>query len=86
MAGVADGKAEVTSNPTSYNLYTSDSIMDLRMEGAMVPKSNGVASVSIQPTTTTNLMQPFTNSGAPITFELPMPANRAFMRIQTKTP
>jgi len=86
MAGVAEGKAEVTSNPTSYNLYTSDSIMDLRMEGAMVPKSNGVASVSIQPTTTTNLMQPFTNSGTPITFEVPMPANRAFMRIEAKTP
>ena len=73
-----------TQNPASYNLYTSNSIMDLRMGGAMVPSSNGVASVTIQPTTTTNLMQPFTNNGAPITFEVPMPANRAFMRIEAK--
>ncbi|MGA1540428.1 MAG: leucine-rich repeat domain-containing protein [Chthoniobacterales bacterium] len=82
--GVNAGMGIILSNPASYNLYTSNSIMDLRMGGAMVPKSNGVASVSIQPLTTTNLMEPFTNNGVPITFEVPMPADRAFMRIQAK--
>jgi hypothetical protein len=85
-SGVTVGTALVTQDPAAYNLYTSNSIMDLHMGGAMVPKSNGVASVSIQPTTTTNLMMPFTNNGAPITFEVPMPPDRAFMRVEAIPP
>jgi hypothetical protein len=79
-----EGQNVVLNSPESYNLYTSNSIMDLRMNGAMVPSRNGVARVAIQPSTTTNLMQPFTNNGAPITLEVPMPANRGFLRIQAK--
>jgi hypothetical protein len=80
--GVTAGTTLVTDNPSSYNLYTSDSIMDLRMEGAIVPKRNGVASVSLQAKTTTDLTQSFTNNGSPIVFEVLMPADRAFVRVE----
>jgi len=79
------GQSDVISNPAGYNLYTSESIMDLRMEGLMIPKTGGVASVTFQPQTTTNLAtKPFTNNGAPITFDIPMSANHSFMRVEAK--
>jgi hypothetical protein len=31
-------------------------------------------------------MMPFTNNGAPITFEVPMPPDRAFMRVEAIPP
>jgi hypothetical protein len=80
--GVAAGTALVAANPASYNLYTSSSIMDLRMGGLMVQKQGGNAVVSFQPQTTTDLTQPFTNHGTPITNTIPMPGNRGFLRIQ----
>lgn len=81
----AAGQSDVINNPASYNLYTSESIMDLRMEGLMIPKTGGVASVTFQPQTTTNLAtKPFTNNGAPITFDIPMSANHSFMRVEAK--
>ena len=80
--GVAVGTALVLSNPASYNLYTSDSIMDLRMDGLMIQKQGSNAIVSFQPQTTTDLTLPFTNNGTPITSEIPMPGNKGFIRIQ----
>jgi len=81
----ATGQSDVINNPASYDLYTSESIMDLRMEGLMIPKTGGVASVTFQPQTTTNLAtKPFTNNGAPITFDIPMSANHSFMRVEAK--
>jgi hypothetical protein len=82
--GVAAGTSLVTANPASYNLYTSDSIMDLRMGGAMVQKQGNNAVVTFQPQTTTDLTQPFTNNGTPITNTIPMPGNKGFLRIQAK--
>jgi hypothetical protein len=85
ITGVAEGKAEVTSNPASYNLYTSASIMDLRMNGAMVQKHGETATVVFQPQTTMDLAtQPFTDSGPAITNEIPMPGDKGFLRIQAK--
>jgi hypothetical protein len=82
--GVADGTSLVTANPAGYNLYTSDSIMDLRMGGAMVQKQGNNAVVTFQAQTTTDLTQPFTNHGTPITNTIPMPGNKGFLRIQAR--
>ena len=85
IIGVAEGKAEVTSNPASYNLFTPDSIMDLRMGGMMIQKQGGNAIVSFQPQTTTDLAtQPFADNGPAITSEIPMPGDKGFLRIQAK--
>jgi hypothetical protein len=81
------GRSDVLSSPASYNLYTFDSIMDLRMNGAMVRKEGETATVVFQPQTTTDLAtQPFTNNGTPITNVIPMPGNKGFLRIQIKPP
>jgi hypothetical protein len=83
ITGVAEGKAEVTNNPGAFNLYTSNSIMDLRMGGLMIQRQGSNATVTFQPQTTTDLAtQPFTNNGAPITNEIPMPGDKGFMRFQ----
>jgi predicted lipoprotein with Yx(FWY)xxD motif len=39
ITGVAEGKAEVTSNPTAYSLFTESSIMDMNLGGLMLKKS-----------------------------------------------
>jgi predicted lipoprotein with Yx(FWY)xxD motif len=38
ITGVAEGKAEVTNNPTAYSLFTESSIMDMNMGGLMLKK------------------------------------------------
>jgi hypothetical protein len=80
--GVGEGIGMVQANPSGYGLYTADSIMDLRMGGLMVQRQGSSAIVTFQPQTTTNLTQPFTNNGAPITNEIPMPGNKGFIRIR----
>jgi hypothetical protein len=81
---VTETVSQVQANPAAYNLFTSDSIMDLRMGGMMLQKHGGNAVVSFQPQTTTDLTQPFTNNGPPITNTIPMPGNKGFLRIQSK--
>ena len=78
------GQQDVINNPMSYGLYTSDSIMDLRMGGLMIQKIGTNAVVSFQPQTTTDLNLPFTNNGTPITNTIPMPGNKGFIRINAK--
>jgi hypothetical protein len=80
--GISVGISNILSNPATYNLYTSDSIMDLRMGGLMLQKQGSSAVVTFQPQTTTDLTQPFTNNGTPITNTIPMPGNKSFIRIQ----
>jgi len=77
----------VTGNPAAYGLYDSNSIMDLRMGGAMVPAEGGAATVVFQLQATGNLAaQPFTDSGLPATRSFPMPAGKAFLRINAVHP
>jgi predicted lipoprotein with Yx(FWY)xxD motif len=38
ITGVAEGKAEVTSNPTAYSLFTESSIMDMNLSSLMLKK------------------------------------------------
>jgi hypothetical protein len=83
IAGVAEGKAEVISNPTAYGLYTAASIMDLRMGGLMIQKQGTDATIVFQPQTTTDLVAlPFTNNGTPITNAIPMPGDKGFLRVE----
>lgn len=76
------GRSDVTTDPANYGLYTSNSIMDLRMGGMIVQKQGDSAVVIFQPQTTTDLVLPFTNNGTPITNHIPMPGNKGFIRIQ----
>ena len=78
------GQSDVINNPMSYGLYTSNSIMDLRMDGLMIQKIGTNAVVSFQPQTTTDLTLPFTNNGTPITNTIPMPGDKGFLRINAK--
>ncbi len=83
--GVSAGMGVVISNPAGYGLFTSNSIMDLRMDGMMIQKQGGAAIVSFQPQTTADLVtQPFTNNGPAITNVIPMPGDKGFMRIRVK--
>jgi formylglycine-generating enzyme required for sulfatase activity len=85
VAAIAQGRAEVTNNPAAYNLYTTNSIMDLRLNGAMVQKQGETATVVFQPQTTMDLAtQPFTDSGPAITNTISMPGDKGFLRIQAK--
>jgi hypothetical protein len=79
------GRADVISDPASYDLYSSASIMDLRMGGAMVQKHGNSATIVFQPQTTMDLAtQPFTNNGTPVTNTIPMPGSKGFLRIQAR--
>jgi formylglycine-generating enzyme required for sulfatase activity len=81
----AAGRLDVITSPMTFGLYDSDSIMDLRMDGLMIQKQGGSATVFFQPQTTTDLAtQPFTNNGTAITNEIPMPGDKGFLRIQAK--
>lgn len=81
--GVVEGRAEVTGNPALYGLYTSNSVMDLRMGGLMIQKQGSNAIVTFQPQTTTDLgITPFTNNGPPITNQILMPGGKGFIRIR----
>ncbi len=83
------GQSDVLNNPAGYNLYTSNSIMDLRMGGLMLQKQGSNAVVTFQTQTTTDLAtQPFTNNGTAITNTIPMPSNKGFLRmwIRDSTP
>jgi sulfatase modifying factor 1 len=81
-ANRTNGRTDVISNPSIYNLYTSNSIMDLRMGGLMVQRQGSSATVIFQPQTTIDLSQPFTNNGTPITNAIPMPGDKGFIRIR----
>lgn len=84
-ANRAAGQSEVINSPMSYGLYTPDSIMDLRMKGAMVQKQGDDAKVIFQPQITSDLAtEPFTDHGTPITNTIPMPGDKGFLRIQAR--
>ena len=79
------GRNDVTTNPGAYNLYTSNSIMDLRMGGVMIQKHGSNAIVEFQPQLSTNLTtDPFEDHGSPVTWTIPMPAEKGFIRIRAK--
>jgi len=74
----------VTGNPAAYGLYDSNSIMDLRMAGAVTMSQDGAfATVVIQPQTTADpAAQPFTGNGPPITNVVSTAGTSGFFRIK----
>lgn len=83
--GVTAGTSLVTANPASYNLYDSNSIMDLRMGGLMIQKQGTDATMIFQTQTTTDLAtQPFTNNSGPITNTVSMPGVKGFLRVNAQ--
>ncbi len=86
--GVAAGTNAVVSNPGTYGLYNSNSIMDLNLGGVMIQKTGSNAVISVQLQTTPDILnQAFTNHGTPV--ELPpveMPEDKGFLRIRALGP
>jgi hypothetical protein len=86
--GMTAGTAAVVSNPGTYGLYNSNSIMDLNLGGVMLQKTGSNAVVRVQMQTTPDIStQAFTNNGTPI--ELPpveMPDDKGFLRIRALGP
>jgi sugar lactone lactonase YvrE len=82
LIGVEEGRAEVLTNPSAFGLYDTNSIMDLRLDGAIVPQENGLATIEVQMQVSTNLLtDPFTDYGEPMTHSFPMSAGKSFLRI-----
>ena len=48
ISGVAQGKAEVTNNPTAYSLFTESSIMDMNMGGLMLKKGTNANELDLE--------------------------------------
>jgi predicted lipoprotein with Yx(FWY)xxD motif len=48
ITGVAEGKAEVTTNPTAYNLFTESSIMDMNLGGLMLKKRSNANELDLE--------------------------------------
>jgi hypothetical protein len=78
------GRSDVTTNPSAYGLYDATSIMDLKLGGLVIQKTGDSVKVNFQVQTTTDLAQPFTDEGDPITRTLNMPAGKGFLRIRAK--
>lgn len=82
LIGVEEGRAEVLTNPSAFGLYDSNSITDLRLDGAIVASEDGRATVRVQMQMSTNLTtDPFTDYGEPMTNSIPMTSDKAFLRI-----
>jgi hypothetical protein len=76
------GRNDVISNPGSYNLYTTSSIMDLNLGGVMLQKLGGNVILSLELQKTDNLgTTPFSPYGN-YTIQLNMPENKSFLRVR----
>jgi predicted lipoprotein with Yx(FWY)xxD motif len=48
ITGVAQGKSEVTNNPTAYSLFTESSIMDMNLGSLMLKKGTNVSELDLE--------------------------------------
>jgi hypothetical protein len=80
------GQDDVLRSPTSFGLYTPESITDLNLGGVMIEKTDNIATISLQLQATTNLLVPFTNHGAPIPLSVELPGDKHFLRIRALGP
>jgi len=80
------GQNDVTASPSTYGLFTMDSIMDLNMGGVVMSKGESGVSVQLQVTITTNLAQGFTNTLTNISFPVFLPGDKHFLRIRALGP
>jgi hypothetical protein len=78
------GRNDVLSNPESYNLYTTSSIMDLNLGGVMLQKLGGNVTLNLELQKTDNLGTiPFSHFGN-YSIQLNMPQNKSFLRVRAQ--
>ena len=81
--GEAAGEASVTNNPAAYDLYTTNSIMDLDLGLLMLQASNTTMRMSLQLEQCTNLTDNvWTNAGDAVNWQLEAPGGKAFFRVR----
>jgi hypothetical protein len=84
-AAIAQGEANVTSDPASYSLYTADSVQDLNMGAMMVQASGNMMQLNLQIEQTDNLASNiWNNAGEPVEWKLPVSNNVAFFRVHAQ--
>jgi hypothetical protein len=75
------GRADVTSNPSGYNLHTPASILDMNLGGLVIQASGGNATVRLKLQKTTDLSQPFQDMDE-VQYDLPLDGGKAFLRVR----
>lgn len=83
--GRAEGVASVIGSPSQYGLYTSNSIHDLNLGGLIIQAATGgTADLRLQPQSTPDLGQGFTNHGPQVILPVQLPANagKYFLRVR----
>jgi len=79
---VTYGESKVTGNPGAYDLYTSNTIMDLDMGLLMLQMSNGTLYLDLQLKRTDNLGSGvWSNAGDAVHWEQPASADKAYFRV-----
>jgi formylglycine-generating enzyme required for sulfatase activity len=74
------GKNEVINNPAHYNLYTADSIHNLKMGGLMLQKDNlGNAQLKLKLKESSNLVNWTTKEE--LLWNVSLPGNKSFLRV-----
>lgn len=76
----------MTSNPTSYGLFTPQMIADMNLGSIVLRKNGNNALVSLQLQTTTILSNSFTNYGSPIDIPVDLPGDKHFLRVRALGP
>jgi hypothetical protein len=80
------GRADVTSNPTNYGLFTPQMIADMNLGGVMLQKTGHNAVVNLQLQTTPDLSTSFIDHGQPVEIEVNLPGDKHFLRIRALGP
>ena len=81
--GRARGMAAVQKTPSAYDLYTSDSILELSQGGRVFPASAGRARLNLQLEQSTNLVDgAWTNIGSAVDWQLDLPGSQPFFRVK----
>jgi len=76
-------RRDVTSDPGSYGLYTSNSIMDLSMGYLMLQTSNGYLRLRLQLEQCSNLVENvWSNAGDAVVWSNLVPEGKAFYRVR----
>lgn len=81
--GESIGESNVTSNPIAYNLYTSNSIMDLNMGYMMISATGSTVRLDLQLEETTDLSSGvWSNAGDAVEWTRPAPDGKMFYRVR----
>ena len=81
-AAIEQGEANVSNNPTAYNLYTSNSIQDLNLGLLMLQAESNTMHLALQLKQTTNLTTgSWSDVGVPVNWEAPVEQGKSFFRV-----